>query len=103
MKKLSALIMFTLLATVGYYIGNAVAQNKNAQDAQTNGNGVLVVEEEYDVVAPATPGTPVSVPASATAPAATSKPAVQDNGMSGNVGNNTTVEETVTEEGYIEE
>ena len=34
MKKLSALIMFTLLATVGYYIGNAVAQNKNAQDAQ---------------------------------------------------------------------
>ena len=50
MKKLSALIMFTLLATVGYYIGNAVAQNKNAQDAQTNGDGILVVEEEYDVV-----------------------------------------------------
>ena len=46
MKKLSALIMFTLLATAGYYIGNAVAQNKTSADQQAP-DGVLVVEETY--------------------------------------------------------
>ena len=112
MKKLSALTMFTLLATVGYYIGNAVAQNKNAQDAQTNGDGILVVEEEYDVVVPTTDKTPAdartsvspaAVPAAAATSAAARKADVRNNNMSGNSGNDTVVEETVTEEGYVEE
>ena len=46
MKKLSALIMFTLLATAGYYIGNAVAQNKTSADQQAP-DGVLVLEPTY--------------------------------------------------------
>lgn len=83
MKKLSALIMFTLLATAGYYIGNAVAQNKTSADQQAP-DGVLVVEETYGGTDGKNAATPVT--------------------GSNNDGNgNTVVEETVTEEGYVEE
>ena len=58
MKKLSALIMFTLLATAGYYIGNAVAQNKTSADQQAP-DGVLVVEETYGVAVPVQAASPV--------------------------------------------
>ena len=57
MKKLSALIMFTLLATAGYYIGNAVAQNKTSADQQAP-DGVLVVEETYGVAVPVQAASP---------------------------------------------
>ncbi len=58
MKKVASLIMFIFLAMVGYYIGEAVAQNNTAEPAakQTqnqigdNVGGVLVMEE-YDAVA----------------------------------------------------
>lgn len=90
MKKLSALIMFTLLATAGYYIGNAVAQNKTSADQQAP-DGVLVVEETYGV----------AVPVQA-AGGADGKNAATPVAGSNNDGN-TVVEETVTEEGYVEE
>lgn len=113
MKKLSALIMFTLLATAGYYIGNAVAQNKTSADQQAP-DGVLVVEETYGVAVPVQAASPTADSAAgpaagtdATTPAAGSadgkKAAVPAAGGS-NAGNDgVTVEETVTEEGYIEE
>ena len=59
MKKVASLIMFIFLAMVGYYIGEAVAQNNTAepavkqmqnQNAGDNVGGVLVMEE-YDAVA----------------------------------------------------
>lgn len=59
MKKLSALIMFTLLATAGYYIGNAVAQNKTSADQQAL-DGVLVVEETYGVAVPVQAASPTA-------------------------------------------
>ena len=59
MKKLSALIMFTLLATAGYYIGNAVAQNKTSADQQAP-DGVLVVEETYGVAVPVQAASPTA-------------------------------------------
>lgn len=112
MKKLSALIMFTLLATAGYYIGNAVAQNKTSADQQAP-DGVLVVEESYGVAVPVQANAPTADPdarpAAGTDAAATAgntggkKAAVPAAGGS-NAGNDgVTVEETVTEEGYIEE
>lgn len=119
MKKLSALIVFTLLATAGYYIGNAVAQNKNAQDSQANGNGVLVVEEEYGVVVPAPANTqadtkmPTTVKAKKSAVSTSTagsnasgqsnNGSGQNNNTSANDNADVTVEETVTEEGYVVE
>ena len=59
MKKIASLIMFIFLAMVGYYIGEAVAQNNTDepaakqmqnQNAGDNVGGVLVMEE-YDAVA----------------------------------------------------
>ena len=51
MKKIVSLLVFTLLAVVGYYIGAAVAQNNNPA-AMQNPDGVMVIEEEYDVLVP---------------------------------------------------
>ena len=51
MKKIVSLLVFTLLAVVGYYIGAAVAQNNNPATMQ-NPDGVMVIEEEYDVLVP---------------------------------------------------
>ena len=112
MKKLSALIMFTLLATAGYYIGNAVAQNKTSADQQAP-DGVLVVEETYGVAVPVQAASPTADSAAgsaagtdATTPAggADGKNAATPVTGSNNDGNgNTVVEETVTEEGYVEE
>ena len=116
MKKLSALIMFTLLATAGYYIGNAVAQNKTSADQQAP-DGVLVVEETYGVAVPvqtASPtadsavgsaaGTDATTPTTPAAGGADGKNAATPVTGSNNDGNgNTVVEETVTEEGYVEE
>ena len=109
MKKLSALIMFTLLATAGYYIGNAVAQNKTSADQQAP-DGVLVVEETYGVAVPVQAASPTAGSAAgtdATTPAAggaDGKNAATPVTGSNNDGNgNTVVEETVTEEGYVEE
>ena len=118
MKKLSALIMFTLLATAGYYIGNAVAQNKTSADQQAP-DGVLVVEETYGVAVPVQAASPTADSAAGSAagedtlsderdrPAAggaDGKNAATPVTGSNNDGNgNTVVEETVTEEGYVEE
>lgn len=59
MKKLSALIMFTLLATAGYYIGNAVAQNKTVGRPTGSGRRV-VVEETYGVAVPVQAASPTA-------------------------------------------
>ena len=109
----TALIMFTLLATAGYYIGNAVAQNKTSADQQAP-DGVLVVEETYGVAVPVQAASPTADSAAgsaagtdATTPAAggaDGKNAATPVTGSNNDGNgNTVVEETVTEEGYVEE
>lgn len=107
MKKLSALIMFTLLATAGYYIGNAVAQN-NTSAGQTAPDGVLVVEESYGVVVPASADTAAAaVQNQNTQPApVVNVPAQTDDQSSAqqdNSDNNVVIEETVTEEGYVAE
>ena len=107
MKKLSALIMFTLLATAGYYIGNAVAQNKTSADQQAP-DGVLVVEETYGVpvtvqasAAGSAAGTDATTPAAGGADGKNAATPVTGSNNDGN--GNTVVEETVTEEGYVEE
>ena len=109
MKKLSALIMFTLLATAGYYIGNAVAQNKTSADQQTP-DGVLVVEETYGVAVPVQAASPTADSAAgsatgtdATTPAAGGADGTPVTGSNNDGNGNTVVEETVTEEGYVEE
>ena len=113
MKKLSALIMFTLLATAGYYIGNAVAQNKTSADQQAL-DGVLVVEETYGVAVPVQAASPTADSAAgsaagtdATTPAAGgadgNNAATPVTGSNNDGNGNTVVEETVTEEGYVEE
>ena len=51
MKNIAALIMLTFLAVTGYYVGAAVAMNHNPQHNQNEPAGVMVMEEEYDVVA----------------------------------------------------
>lgn len=51
MKKVITVGLFAFLAVIGYYIGNAVAQGKNNSNSQEP-VGVMVIEEEYDVVAP---------------------------------------------------
>ncbi|MCI5544095.1 MAG: hypothetical protein MR368_01320 [Azospirillum sp.] len=55
MKKVASLIMFIFLAMVGYYIGEAVAQNNTAEPAvkqmQNQNVGGVLVMEEYDAVA----------------------------------------------------
>ena len=106
MKKLSALIMFTLLATAGYYIGNAVAQNKTSADQQAL-DGVLVVEETYGVAVPVQAASPTADSAAGSA-AGTDATTPAAGGADGKnaatpVTGNTVVEETVTEEGYVEE
>lgn len=51
MKNIAALVMLTFLAVTGYYVGAAVAMGHNPSEKQTEPSGVLVVEEEYGVVA----------------------------------------------------
>lgn len=101
MKKVSALIVFTLLVAAGYYIGNAVAQNKVAPANSAN-DGVMVIEEEYGVMAPAAKNSDMSMPAKSQ-----DKMPMMDKANSSmdsnNDNNEVTVDETVTEEGYIEE
>ncbi len=51
MKNIAALIMLTFLAVTGYYVGAAVAMNHTPGENQNEPTGVMVVEEEYGVVA----------------------------------------------------
>ena len=50
MKNIAALIMFTFLAVTAYYVGAAVAMNHNPNENKKEPSGVMVMEEEYDVV-----------------------------------------------------
>ena len=104
MKKLSALIMFTLLATAGYYIGNAVAQNKTSADQQAP-DGVAVpvqaASPTADSAAGSAAGTDATTPAAGGADGKNAATPVTGSNNDGN--GNTVVEETVTEEGYVEE
>ena len=97
MKKTPLLMMFTLLSTAGYYIGNAVAQNTN-NAAQTS-DGVLMVEESYGVT------TADSNSQNSPTSTATGTSTSTHNSNSSMMNNNgtMTLDETVTEEGYIEE
>ena len=108
MKKLSALIMFTLLATAGYYIGNAVAQNKTSADQQapdeeTYGVAVPVqaASPTADSAAGSAAGTDATTPAAGGADGKNAATLVTGSNNDGN--GNTVVEETVIEEGYVEE
>lgn len=51
MKNIAALIMLTFWAVTGYYVGAAVAMNHNPAENKSEPVGVMVVEEEYGVVA----------------------------------------------------
>ena len=48
MKNIVTIALFVFLAVVGYYVGVAVANDHNTMQEPT---GVMVVEEEYDVIA----------------------------------------------------
>lgn len=101
MKKLSALIVFTLVVTAGYYIGNAVAKN-TASPAQPSSDGVLTVEEAYGVVVPMQGNGSGATASQASVPPAAEQNAASDADDDNTAGNGTvTVEETVEEEGYI--
>ncbi len=113
MKKASALIMFTLLATVGYFIGNAVAKSKMSTDRNAS-DGVLVVEETYGVAVPVqgnmsaaaqnNGSSSVDVNAGKTThadKAASAVPMVDSKAPTD--GDDVMVVETVNEEGYVDE
>lgn len=51
MKNVATLVMLTFLAVTGYYVGVAVAMNNDSVSGVNEPSGVMVVEEEYGIVA----------------------------------------------------
>lgn len=98
-------MVFTLLVVVGYYVGSAVAQNKNAQaSADSNApDGVMVIEEEYGVITPVVDTSAQPAAAKEMKAPATSTDKNQAVKNNNNNSNGNMVEETVTEEGYVVE